>query len=348
VKLSPRRLNRTLLQRQHLLERTESTPQEMARHLIGLQAQENLPPYLSLAARLTSFDPYDVTAGLEDRSLVRFLVMRGTVHLLVADDALMLRQWTAPVHEREIKISQSIGPAREVDRDEFVAALSELLDGDPQPQKALGAALAERFPAYPATQLGQLARSAAPLVQCPPRGTWKGSGSVVYQYVDRWLSRSLVEPDVEEIVRRYLRAFGPATAADVTAWSAVTRLGPVVKAMGDLVTYEDERGRPLFDLPGLELADEDAPAPVRLLGQYDNVWLSHAGRDRVTTPESRSGWMGVNGGMTNTLFADGMLIGLWRVTDGRVEVLSTLRDLTRKERSELDDEITRVHELLDR
>ncbi len=346
MRLSPRRLNRTLLLRQHLLERTDATPHEMARHLIGLQAQENLPPYLSLAARLTSFDPRDVTAGLEDRTLVRFLTMRGTVHLLVADDALSLRQWTESVHEREIRISQNIGPAREVDRTAFVAALSEVLDGDPQPQKVIGAALAERFPAYPATQLGQLARSAAPLVQCPPRGTWKGSGGVVYQYVDRWLGRPLVEPDVEQIVRRYLTAFGPATAADVTAWSAVTRLGPVVKAMDDLVTYEDCNGKLLYDVPGLELADEDAHAPVRLLGQYDNVWLSHAGRDRVTTPESRSGWMGVNGGMASTFFADGMLVGLWRVTDGRVEVLSTIRPLTRREQSELDDEVGRVDQLL--
>ena len=348
MRLSPRQLNRTLLRRQHLLERAESTPHEMARHLVGLQAQENLPPYLSLAARLTSFDPAEVTAGLEDRSLVRFLTMRGTVHLLVADDALTLRQWTAPVHEREIKISQSIGPARDVDREAFLDALSALLDDGPQPQKALGSALAERFPDVPATQLGQLARSAAPLVQCPPRGTWQGTGGVVYQYVDRWLGRPPVDPDVEEIVRRYLRAFGPATAADVTAWSGVTRLVPVVKAMDDLVTHEDEQGKPLYDLPGLEPADEDTPAPVRLLGQYDNVWLSHAGKDRVTTPESRKIWMGVNGGMASTLFADGMLVGLWRVTDGRVELLSTIRTLTKQEKSELDDEITRVNELLAR
>ena len=348
MRLSARQLNRTLLLRQHLLERTDAIPHEMVRHLVGLQAQENLPPYLSLAARLTSFDPHDVSAGLTDRSLVRFLTLRGTVHLLVADDALMLRQWTASVHEREIKISQSIGPAREVDRDAFLVALSELLADAPQPQKALGAALAERFPGVPATQLGQLARSAAPLVQCPPRGTWQGSGGVVYQYVDRWLGRPLVEPDVEEIVRRYLRAFGPATAADVTAWSGITRLGPVVKAMDDLVTHEDEQGRPLYDVPGLEVADEEAPAPVRLLGQYDNVWLSHAGRDRVTTAETRKLWMGVNGGMASTVFADGMLVGLWRVTDGRVELLPTVRALTRQEKSELDDEITRVDELLGR
>jgi hypothetical protein len=348
VRLSARRLNRTLLRRQHLLERAAATPQEMAGHLVGLQAQENLSPYLSLAARLTTFDPHDVTAGLEDRSLVRLLTMRGTVHLLTADDALMLRQWTAPVHEREVKVSQSVGPAREVDREAFLAALSELLADGPQPQKAIGTALAERFPGPSPTQLGQLARSVAPLVQCPPRGTWNGSGGVVYQYVDRWLGRPLVEPDVPEIVRRYLRAFGPATAADLTTWSGVTRLGPVLKAMDDLVTHEDPARKPLYDVADGELADEDAPAPVRLLGQYDNLWLSHAGRDRVTTPESRRSWMGVNGGLACTVFADGMLVGLWRVTDGRVEVLSPLRPLTTQEKSELDEEITRVDELLSR
>ncbi|GAB3259226.1 winged helix DNA-binding domain-containing protein [Nocardioides dilutus] len=348
MKLSRRRLNRTLLHRQHLLERTSATPHEMTRHLVGLQAQENLPPYLSLAARLEDFDPHAVTAGLEDRSLVRFLVMRGTVHLLTADDALMLRSWTAPVHEREIKISQSVGPARDVDRDAFLSALDELLADEPLPQKAIGLALAERFPAYAPTQLGQLARSVAPLVQVPPRGTWKGSGSVVYQYVDRWVGRPTVGPDVEDIVRRYLRAFGPAAAADVTAWSAVTRLGPVVKGMTDLVTYEDETGKVLYDVPEGELADEDAHAPVRLLGAYDNVWLSHAARDRVTDPESRNAWMAQNGASAHALFADGWLTGLWRAEDGRVRILQTLRPLTAAEQSELDEEIARVEALLAR
>ncbi|HEX5089171.1 MAG TPA: winged helix DNA-binding domain-containing protein [Nocardioides sp.] len=348
MRLSARRLNRTLLQRQHLLSRTDATPHHLVRHLVGLQAQENLPPYLSLAARLTSFDPDEVTAGLEERSLVRLLTMRGTVHLLVAADALPLRAWTTPVHEREIRVSQAIGAARDVDREEFRARLSALLADGPMPQKAIGVALAEHFPDVPPTQLGQLARSVAPLVQCPPRGTWKGSGGVVYQHADRWLGLPAAEPDVEEIVRRYLRAYGPASAADVTAWSGVTGLAAVVKSMDDLVTLEDSKGKLLYDLPGMELADEDDEAPVRLLGQYDNVWLSHAGRDRVTDPESRKLWMGVNGGQASTVFADGMLVGLWRVTDGRVEILDTLRTLTRRERSELADEVDRVNALLDR
>jgi Winged helix DNA-binding domain len=351
VRLSRRRLNRTLLKRQHLLERTAATPHDMARHLVGLQAQENLPPYLSLHARLVDFDPYDVSRALEDRSLVRLLTMRGTVHLLVPDDALMLRPWTAPVHEREIKISQSIGGARDVDRDAFLDALSGLLADGPQPQKVLGAELAEHFPGVSATQLGQLARSTAPLVQCPPRGTWNGVGGVVYQYLDRWVGGELVEttPEVvEEIVRRYLRAFGPASAADVTTWSAITRLGPVLAGMEDLVRHEDENGKVLYDVPEGELADEDVPAPVRLLGTYDNVWLSHAGRDRVTDPESRSSWMALNGASSSTLFADGMLVGLWRVEDGRIRVVQTLRPLTKAEKSELDEEIAGVEALLAR
>ena len=345
MRLTARRLNRTLLHRQHLLERVDLPVVDLCRHLVGLQAQENLPPFLSLAARLDPFDPVDVTRGLEDRSLVRVLTMRGTVHLLPAEDAA-LRLWTQPVHEREIRSSQNIGDAREVDRDAFRAALDDVLAAGPLPQKAIGAALAERFPAYPATQLGQLSRSVAPLVQLPPRGTWKGTGGVVYDHADRWTGADLMMPDVEDVVRRYLRAFGPATAADMTAWSAITRLGPVLQAMDDLVRHEDDAGRVLFDVADGVLADEDAPSPLRLLGTYDNVWLSHARRDRVTAPGTRDAWMGSNGGLASTVFADGWLVGLWRAVDSRVEMLETLRPLTRGERSELDDEIGRVEALL--
>ena len=87
--------------------------------------------------------------------------------------------------------------------------------------------------------------------------------------------------------------------------------------MDDLVEHEDENGKRLYDVPDGEFADADAPAPVRLLGTYDNVWLSHAARDRVTDPEKREQWMGANGGVAMTVFVDGWLEGLWRIEDGR-------------------------------
>ncbi len=346
MRLTRRRLNRTLLARQHLLARTDVDVPEMVSHLVGLQAQENLPPYLSLAARLIDLDPEDVSRALEDRSLVRLLTMRGTIHLLTADDALMLRQWTQPRQEKERKASQNTQAALHLDTETFNRAVGTALADGPLAVKALGEALAATFPDVPANALSQLARVNQPLAQLPPRGAWKRSGGVVYQYVDRLLGRPLADPDPPTIVRRYLRAFGPASAADVTAWSGVTGMGGVLKAMNDLEVHEDPDGRTLFDLPDGSLADEGMPAPVRLLGTYDNVWLSHAGRDRVTEPEKRKRWMGVNGGVASALFVDGMLEGLWRAVDGRVDVIELFRKLTRSERIELDEETARVEALL--
>jgi winged helix DNA-binding protein len=347
VQLTARDLNRTLLARQHLLGRTTAPVGEMVRHLVGLQAQETLPPYLSLAARLEDVDPYAVARALEDRTLVRLLTLRGTIHLLAPEDALSLRSWTFPAQARERKASQNTRAGLHLDPAEVEAAVDAALADGPLPVKALGEALATTFPDVPPNALAHLARVDVPLVQLPPRGMWKRSGGVVYQRVDRYLERPLAEPVVEEIVRRYLAAFGPASAADVTAWSGVTRLGPVLRGMDDLVRHTGPDGKELYDVDGAPVVTGDAPAPVRLLGTYDNLWLSHAGRDRVTAPDKRVRWMGVNGGNAATVFVDGMLEGLWRVVDERVSV-ELFRDLSRPERAGLDEEVARVEALLAR
>ena len=104
--LGLRELNRTLLLRQHLLERTTMPALDMVRHLVGLQAQENLPPYLSLAARLRDFDPLELSGAMERRDAVRFLTMRGTIHVLVPDDALSLRAWVQPTLDQQSRSNQ--------------------------------------------------------------------------------------------------------------------------------------------------------------------------------------------------------------------------------------------------
>ena len=121
---------------------------------------------------------------------------------------------------------------------------------------------------------------------------------------------------------------------------------PVLDAMKDeLVEYRDENGRPLFDVEGLPLADPDVPVPVRLLGTYDNLWLSHADRSRATAPARRKLWMGLNGGMANTVFVDGWLEGLWRNVDGKVD-LELFRKLTRSEQQGLDAEVAALETFL--
>ena len=139
----------------------------------------------------------------------------------------------------------------------------------------------------------------------------------------------------------------PASAADVATWSGLTGMPGLLASMDDLVRVPAEGVRqPLFDVPGAPVATGDEPAPVRLLGTYDNLWLSHAARDRVTDPEKRKAWMGSNGGIGSTVFVDGMLEGLWRVEDGRPVVVSLFRSLSTAERRELDDELDRTADLL--
>lgn len=345
--LSALDLNRTLLARQHLLERKQSSVSQMAHHLIGLQAQENLSPFLSLAARIEAFVPETVTLGLSDKSLVRLLCLRGTVHLLVPEDALMLRQWTQPAQARERKSSQPARAAVHLPADVFDRAVRDALAEGPLSGKDLGLTLAATFPGVPPTALTNLARIDLPLAQLPPRGGWRQPGGVVYQYVDRWLEFPHQDPDAPAIVRRYLAAFGPATAADVTAWSGTTRMGPALKAMGDLVTHTDEIGRTLYDVPGAPLVRGDHPAPVRLLGTYDNLWLSHAGRDRTTCAQARKRWMGPSGGTGKTIFVDGWLTGLWRVDGGRIRT-EVFRELTSAEQRALDTEVERTETFLAR
>jgi hypothetical protein len=346
--LSLRDLNRTLLLRQHLLERTTMSALEMVGHLVGLQAQESLPPYLSLAARIRGFDPLELSGALERGEVVRFLTMRGTIHVLLPEDALSLRPWVQPALDRQSSGSQMSRPARDVPVDRLVAATRRLLAGGPLPVKELGERLADDFPGVPAAALAHLARERIPMVQLPPRGLWQRSGGVVYQTVENHLGREATTVDVPGLVRRYLRAFGPATAADMTTWSRVTRLGPVFAAMREeLVVVECEDGRRRYDVSGAPYACGDVPAPVRLLGSYDNVWLSHAEREHIVPVDVRSRWMGSNGGVGNTVFVDGFMAGLWWWRGGRVGT-ELFRTLTGQQAEDLEAETTAVTDLLTR
>lgn len=341
MRLTRQRLNRTLLRRQHLLERTSLPSEAVADHLVGLQGQETLPPYLSLAARVADFDPYAVSRGLDDGSWVRLGSLRGTIHLHTGADALATRPWLQPALEKQMR--GRVPAAHE----EVAAVVHDLLADGPVEHRELGGQLAARLPGRPA-DLTVVARTIVPLVQLPPRGAWRGSGGIVWDLLERRTGGVLATPDPKEVVRRYLRAFGPATAADLSVWSTVTGLRPVLTRMTDLVRHEDEDGTVLFDVPDGVIEDEDTPAPVRLLGTYDNVWLAHAARDRVTEAGTRGNWMGANGGVANTVFVDGWLAGLWRIEDDRVRIVDLFRDLTPAEQAELDDEITRIEGLLAR
>lgn len=180
MRLSARRLNRTLLHRQHLLARVPLSPVELVGHLVGLQAQEPTPPYLGMAARLATVDPYAVSGLIEAGDLVRIGTLRGTIHLHTPADAARLRAWCQPVFDAQNRVAGNVHAARGLPDDDLETALADVLADGPLPLAEISARLATVFPGVPSAALGGRARNARlGLAQMPPRGLWKRSGGVV-------------------------------------------------------------------------------------------------------------------------------------------------------------------------
>ena len=314
--LSGRALNRATLARQLLLARDDRPILDAVRHLVGLQAQVPANPYVALWSRLAGFVPDDLGRLLVDRQVVRTTVMRGTIHLVTADDALVLRPLMQPVLDAELGRHRDYAPAlRGVDLEEVLAFARPLLAERPYNGNQLRAAMAERFPDYDPAALAYACRCRLTLVQVPPRGLWRRSGQVAVMTAEGWLRASIAtDPSIEDVILRYLGAFGPAATGDVAAWSRLTGLGEVVERLRPrLRAFRDERGRELFDLPDAPRPDPDTPAPPRFLPEYDNAVLSHADRSRMV-PEAQRGWLFETPAPVHGSFLhDGWLGGTWSI-----------------------------------
>ena len=324
--LSQRALNRALLGRQLLLDRVD-LPAEAARrraaviatieHLVGLQAQAPFPPYYGLWSRLGGFRPDDLATLITDRSVVRIAVMRGTIHVVSARDCLPLRGLVQPVLDRGLRGSFGKQLAG-VDAAAVAAAGRELVEAEPMTFGALGERLAEAWPDHPPAALAQAVRAHVPLVQVPPRAVWGRSGQSLHTSAEHWLGAAAAadpaSPTLAGLVMRYLAAFGPATARDVTAWSGLTGLRAVMDELRpSLVTFRDEQGAELFDLPSAPRPDADVPAPVRLAAEFDNLLLSHADRSRVVHPDHLRRFYTINGIFPGSVLIDGFVAGMWRL-----------------------------------
>lgn len=323
--LDRRALNRATLARQLLLRRHDDVGVLGAvEHLVGLQAQLPLNPYTALWSRLDGFRPDELAGLLVDRRVVRTVLMRATIHLVTADDGLRLRPLVQPVLDRELARHREHGPAlRGVDLAPVLAAAAAVLADRPLTGAELRAVLAERFPDHDAAALAYACRNHLGLVQVPPRGVWGRTGQVTCTTMAAWLGRRPdPDPSVDDVVLRYLAAFGPATAADVAAWSGLTAMREVLDRLRPrLRPFRDERGRELLDLPDGPRPHPDTPTPARFLPQFDNVLLSHADRSRVVDDAVATRRSATGGPVEGTVLCDGTVRGTWspvRDGDGRV------------------------------
>ena len=348
--LSRRALNRAALARQQLLERSAMPVEQAVAHLGGLQAQAPQEPFIGLWSRLRGFDPDELSQLLLDRRVVRTHLMRRTVHLVTARDALawrarhdaMLRQRVMGVYRRELA---------GIDLDELAAAgRTVMADGEPRTMSEIGHALAVRWPTAGARPLGEAVIAAlVPMAQLPPRGLWRRTAGVRNSLLSAWLHRDIdplardgSDPVGRALVRRYLAAFGPAATADLRAWCGLAGLPAAVAAVRDeLVSFRDERGRELLDLPEAPRPDPDAPAPVRFLPAFDNAILGYDDRSRIIDFEHRL--LSVQG--ERVVLVDGRVAATW-TQDGSTVVVRPLRRFTAAERSEVEQEGLEVASLL--
>ncbi|HEU4528254.1 MAG TPA: winged helix DNA-binding domain-containing protein [Actinomycetota bacterium] len=341
--LSKRALNRALLARQLLLRRRRIPVLEAVERLVALQSQVPRDPYVALWSRVEPFRPETLSDALEERRAVRMTLLRGTLHLVTARDAVGLRILVQPSIEGVIYGSSPLRKAvGSVDLDELFEALRVWLEERPRRRAELVREIAARWPDADADALGY-AMYALPTVQVTPRGLWRRSGGSAFTTMEAWLGASPdPAPDAETIVLRYLGAFGPATPADAQYWSGVPSLGEVFERLRPrLRIVRDEEGRELFDVPRAPLPDEDVPAPVRFLPEYDNVTIGHKDRTRIV-PEGIPRFTEVGWG---SVLVDGSVAARWRLFEanpGPTLRIEPFRPLTREERAETRVEAGRL------
>jgi len=229
--LSQDQLNRALIERQLLRERAGQSALAAVEHLVGIQAQEPKSPYVGLWSRLTDFEPKQLEDLLTNREAVRMLLMRGTIHLVSARDALGLRPHTQLRLDRELQSGPFASRLRGLDLDEVAELGREILQDTPQGTADAGKQLRRRWPDREHTVLGNALRNKLALVQIPPRGLWHRSGRAVCTTVENWLGRPQQAITKDELVLRYLRAFGPASVMDAQQWSGLTRLTETFEAL---------------------------------------------------------------------------------------------------------------------
>ncbi|WP_027007389.1 winged helix DNA-binding domain-containing protein [Conexibacter woesei] len=347
-------LNRALLARQWLLAPRRASALEAVEHLVGLQAQDARAPYLQLLPRLQGFDPLELSALLESHAAVRIVLMRGTIHLVSARDAYRLRPLVQPMIARATDNNHGVAAAAGA----VARAGRALVEDRPRTFAQLAEQLGPRFPGDDATRLAQQVRAHVPLVQVPPRGLWLQGGAAAHTSLEAWcpdVSEHDHQLDMEDLILRYLNAFGPATVQDAQKWSGLTRLAPHFRALaeqGRAVTATDAQTgrRTLYDLPDAprpDPGDSGRVAPI-LTGPFDNLILSHADGTRVLPAEHRPKVMTQNGLFAGLVLIDGFAAGNWRIeaTNKQRATLTVARFTTKAYTKPDERAITRAAERL--
>ena len=339
--LTTRELNRALLARQFLLDRSSLPMVTTIERIGGLQTQYAPSGYVGLWSRMRNFRRDALTEALQQRRVVQATLLRSTIHMVSARDYWLFHAATRSSRQdwwRRVTRHQISEP----DMDAAVRALREQLAKGPRRADELKRILAKR--GLPAFAFGGVAQWLE-MVRVPPSGTWEQRRADLYGLADAWITPAAHNESagLEHVIRRYLGGFGPASVREIADWAGIphAKLLPVLKGMS-LRHFRDEKRKDLIDLPRAPLPDANTPAPVRFLPTWDATLLVHARRTQILPERYRPTVFNTRTPHSvPTFLIDGAVAGTWRVEGGRVE-LKPFEPIPKSMRREVDEEAQRL------
>jgi hypothetical protein len=336
--LTLRELNRATLARQLLLERRRVGVLDAIERLAGLQAQWPPSPYIGLWSRVAGFRRETLEQAVLKGDVVKPTVMRGTLHLITARDYPVF--WTAlrdmPTWFDETHLAHAL---------EALPGVRALAEAAPLTMKdALEHLEASHGHVdIEARRIFHAVRRHGHLLHARETALWSSRPLAVYHPHAAPAALDVVAARAE-VVRRYLRAFGPATRADIADWSGlrVSDFAGALETLEPLRRFRDENGRELLDLPRAPLPPPETPAPVRFLPKWDNTLLAHADRRRVLPEDLRKSVVAKNGDVTQTFLVDGLVAGSWAADKKGKISLTPFVPLPRVARRDVEAEAARL------
>ena len=320
--LTARQLNRATLARQMLLTREKVSPVDAVRRLGGLQAQLARPPYIGLWSRIEGFRREDLTEAVSRRELVRGTMMRGTLHLCAVPEFQAIRPLLQPMLSKALR-SVLKERADVLDIEGLLAATRAYLAEGPRTFEEIRDHLESLKLPGDERARGYAVRLSLPLVQVPDGSAWGYPGNAAFAPADTWIPKAASRPaasgaggesGASVLVTWYLRAFGPASVADAQSWSGLSGLAGIFEELRPrLVTFRDERGRELFDLPDAPRPDPDVPAPVRFVPEFDALGLGWDDRSRLIDEAHRKLLFRPNLRNPPMFLVDGRVAGTWEI-----------------------------------
>lgn len=352
--LTTAQLNRALLARQGLLRRKRISVARMVEQTGGLQTQEPKDAFVSLWSRVDGFRAEQLRVAAERREIVRGSNLRCTIHTVTAGDFLAFRSTLAEVIEKDTANWRHAYAG--MDKDAVIAAAKRLLADDmPRSGREIGVELAEEFPSADREGLTHCARIHVPVVMTPTGDRWGYSRPPKLALAERYLGAPLAPatPAAKTaLLRRGIAAIGPASIADLRTWSGLTGVKEALEPLlPQLAEFRDEAGRTLYDLPGAPRPKATTEAPVRFLGEFDNVALSHADRARIIDAEDAKRFnLSKNGRRAHAVLIDGMINATWRIEAKRGEarlIVTPFRKLPKPTLDELSAEAEQLAKLVE-